>query len=190
MARLAITGRLPRSLKRTHRWCSAAAGFPRRPRALARNGEQWTSAGVPSTGRHVERTLIDALLLGHAHSHLQERDRPAAPAVPVAIARAVDLLHEHPAEPWSSITLARADHVSVRSLQGGFHKHVGKPPMTYLRDLRLRGIHEDLKRATPVTTTVESVAYSWGMVHMGRFAAAYRRALGEVPSQMLRRPAK
>jgi hypothetical protein len=50
-----------------------------------------------------------SLLLGKAHSHIDEVDRPAAPAVPLAIARAVDLL--------------------------------GKPPITYLRDLRLRGIH-------------------------------------------------
>jgi transcriptional regulator GlxA family with amidase domain len=102
--------------------------------------------------------------------------------------RAVDLLHERPAEAWSSTVLARAVHVSVRSLQGGFHKHVGKPPMTYLRDLRLKGIHEELKRATPATTTVETVAYSWGMLHLGRFAAAYRQAFTELPSQTLKRP--
>jgi AraC-like DNA-binding protein len=142
----------------------------------------------PFAGRQLERTLLDALLLGHAHSHIHELDRPAAPAAPVAIARAVDLLHERPAEPWSSTSLARAVQVSLRSLQGGFHKHVGKPPMTYLRDLRLRGIHEELKKATPATTTVETVAYSWGMLHMGRFAAAYRRTFGEVPSQTLKRP--
>jgi hypothetical protein len=42
----------------------------------------------------------------------------------------------------------------------------------------------------PVTTTGESVAYSWGMVHMGRFAAAYRRTFGEIPSQTLKRSPK
>lgn len=142
----------------------------------------------PSAGRQLERTLLDALLLGHAHRYINEIDRPTAPAVPFAIARAVDLLHERPAEPWSSTVLARAVQVSLRSLQGGFHKHVGKPPMTYLRDLRLTLIHADLKKATPATTTVEAVAYRWGMLHMGRFAAAYRRTFGELPSQTLKRP--
>ncbi len=142
----------------------------------------------PAAGRQLERTLLDALLLGHAHSHIEELDRPDVPAVPRAVVRAVDLLHERPADAWSSTVLARAVHVSVRSLQGGFHKHVGRPPMTYLRDLRLRGIHEELKRATPGTTTVETVAYSWGMLHLGRFAAAYRQAFAEMPSQTLRRP--
>jgi AraC-like DNA-binding protein len=154
-------------------------------RELASQGRLLTH---PSAGRQLERTLLDALLLGHAHSYIDEIERPAQPAVPAAIARAVDLLHERPAEPWSSTVLARAVHVSLRSLQAGFHKHVGKPPMTYLRDLRLRGIHVELVGATPGTTTVESVAYSWGMLHMGRFAAAYRRAFGEAPSQTLKRP--
>ncbi len=144
----------------------------------------------PFAGRQLERTLLDALLLGHAHPYIHELDSPDAPAVPMAIARAVDLLHDRPAEPWSSTVLARAVHVSLRSLQGGFHKHVGKPPMTYLRDLRLRGIHQELTKATPGTTTVEAVAYRWGMLHMGRFAGAYRRTFGEAPSQTLKRPAR
>jgi AraC-like DNA-binding protein len=142
----------------------------------------------PFAGRQLERTLLDVLLLGQPHSHIDELDRPAAPAVPAAIARAVDLLHEHPEEPWSSSALARAVRVSLRSLQGGFHKHVGKPPMAYLRDLRLNGIHEELRRAAPSTTTVETVAYRWGMLHLGRFAAAYRGTFGELPSQTLRTP--
>lgn len=142
----------------------------------------------PLAGRQLERTLLDVLLLGQPHSHIERVHSPAAPAVPAAISRAVDLLHEHPAEPWSSSSLARAVRVSLRSLQGGFHTHVGMPPMSYLRDLRLNGIHEELKRATSVATTVESVAYRWGMLHMGRFAAAYRRTFGELPSQTLKAP--
>ncbi|WP_406830510.1 AraC family transcriptional regulator [Pedococcus sp. KACC 23699] len=141
-----------------------------------------------AAGRQVERTLIDTLLLGHAHNHAEELNRPAAPALPNTIARAVDLLHEHPEEPWSSTTLARAVHVSLRSLQSGFARHLGRPPMAYLRELRLARIREDLELATAGTTTVESVAYSWGMLHMGRFAAAYREAFGELPSQTLKQP--
>ena len=142
----------------------------------------------PHAGPQLERTLLDALLLGHAHSHLDELHRPAEPGPPAAVALAVDLLHERPSEPWSSTTLARAVHVSVRSLQGGFRKHVGKPPMTYLRDLRLRGVHEELKAALPGTRTVEGIAYSWGVLHLGRFAASYRQTFGELPSETLRRP--
>lgn len=139
-----------------------------------------------SAVRQVERALLDALLLGHAYTD-HEPSGAARPAVPAAVARAVDLLHARPSEAWSSTVLARAVHVSVRSLQAGFVRHVGKPPMTYLRELRLQGIHEELERSTPGTTTVEAVAYSWGMVHMGRFATLYRRVFGELPSHTLKR---
>jgi AraC-like DNA-binding protein len=141
----------------------------------------------PSAGRQLERTLLDVLLLGHAHSAIDELDGSCPAAAPGVIGRAVDLLHEKPGEPWSSTSLARAVHVSLRSLQGGFHTHVGTPPMTYLRELRLKGIHEELQRATP-PTKVETVAHRWGMQHLGRFAAAYRRTFGELPSQTLQRP--
>ena len=142
----------------------------------------------PSARRQLERTLIDALLLGHAYdSAARGLGRPDAPAVPRAVARAIDLLHARPTEAWSSTVLAREAHMSVRSLQAGFLKHAGAPPMTYLRDLRLKGIQEELNRAVPGTTTVEKVAYGWGMLHMGRFAAAYRQAFGELPSQTLKR---
>ena len=105
-------------------------------RELASGGAHLTR---PSAGRQLERTLLDVLLLGHAHSEIDELDSPRPAAVPGVIGRAVELLHERPGEPWSSTSLARAVHVSLRSLQGGFHTHVGTPPMTYLRELRLRG---------------------------------------------------
>ena len=156
---------------------------------LARElGSQGSLLTHPAAERQVERTLIDALLLAQVNSDTGVLDRPAAPAMPSAIARAVDLLHEHPEDPWSSTTLARAVHVSLRSLQSGFHRTLGKPPMTYLRELRLARIREDLEDSAPGTTTVESVAYSWGMLHMGRFAASYRETFGELPSQTLKRP--
>ena len=37
------------------------------------------------------------------------------------------------------------------------------------------------------TTTVRAVATSFGLMHMGRFAAAYREAFGESPSETLNR---
>lgn len=154
-------------------------------RGLAGSSRLLTS---PLAARHLERTLVDALLVGHAHRHLDHALRPSPPAVPATIARAVDLLQAQPAEPWTSTTLARAVNVSVRSLQSGFSTHVGQPPMTYLRTVRLRSIRSELRNATPATTTVEAVAYRWGMLHMGRFAAAYRTAFGELPSQTLKAP--
>lgn len=51
-----------------------------------------------------------------------------------------------PERPWSAGTLAREALVAVRSLQEGFPRDVGIPPMTYLRHVRLRRAHEELSR--------------------------------------------
>ena len=60
--------------------------------------------------------------------------------------------------------------------------------MTYLRQVRLRRAREALSAADRDTTTVRAVAVSLGLLHMGRFAAAYREVFGETPSDTLHRP--
>jgi AraC-like DNA-binding protein len=144
-------------------------------------------ASHPFAGRHLRQLLIDGLLLGQPHNYSETLSAPAAGRCGSAIAMAVELLEDRPGEPWSSTTLAREVHVSIRTVQEGFKREVGRPPMAYLRDVRLRRAHEALQRALPSSTTVEAVALQWGFVHMGRFAAAYREAFGEPPSTTLRR---
>ncbi len=141
----------------------------------------------PHAGRHMERLLIDGLLLGQPHNYQEQLTAPTRPARPGPIDLAVGALHDRPAEPWSTTTLALEVHLSVRALQEGFQRHVGTPPMTYLREIRLRGVHEDLRGAHPGSSTVAAVAMHWGFVHMSRFAAAYRHTFGEAPSQTLSR---
>ena len=142
-------------------------------------------AAHPLAGRYMERLLLDGLLLGQPHNYQEQLTAPARAARPGPIARAVRTLQDRPAEPWSTTTLALEVHLSVRAVQEGFQRHVGTPPMTYLRAVRLRRVHEELRRADPASTTVAAVAMQWGFVHMSRFAIAYRQAFGEAPSQTL-----
>lgn len=144
-------------------------------------------ASHPLAVRHIERLLLDGVLLGQRHNYSEALTGPARPCATGAVARAVELLQDRPAEPWSTVTLARSVHLSPRSLQEGFQRDVGRPPMTYLRDVRLRKVRDELRAAPPNTTTVGAVASRWGFVHMGRFAAAYRKAFGETPSETLGR---
>jgi AraC-like DNA-binding protein len=144
-------------------------------------------ATKPHAGRYMERLLLDGLLLGQPHNYQEQLTAPARPARPGPIDLAVRSLQDRPAEPWSTTTLALEVHLSVRALQEGFQRHVGTPPMTYLRELRLRRVHEELRRAHPGSTTVAAVAMHWGFVHMSRFAVAYRQTFGEAPSRTLSR---
>ena len=143
----------------------------------------------PRVGGHVEALVMDGLLLGQPHTHRSAvlSDRPLK--LGSAIRQAVELLEDRPAEPWTTVRLATEVHLSVRALQEGFRRDLDTPPMTYLREVRLRRAHRALLEADPGATTVGAVAAGLGIMHLGRFAAAYRTTFGETPSDTLNRPA-
>lgn len=136
---------------------------------------------------HLEGLVLDGLLLGqpHSHSDAATRDGPVAPGA--AIKRAVELIEANPSEAWSTVRLATQVHLSVRALQAGFRRDLAAPPMLYLRQVRLRRAREALEAADREVTTVRAVAVGLGILHLGRFAAAYREAFGETPSDTLNR---
>jgi AraC-like DNA-binding protein len=105
---------------------------------------------------------------------------------PRTVKRTLDAMHADPGHPFTVTDLAVIAGVGARVLQEAFRRHVGMPPMTYLRQLRLAGVHEELTRCDPWQTNVSEVAWRWGFTHLGRFAGAYRRRYGVSPSQTLR----
>ena len=142
----------------------------------------------PLVGRHVEGLVLDGLLLGQAHSHSDAVTRCRRVGLSAAIRHAVELIEERPSEPWTTVRLASEVHLSARALQEGFRRDLATPPMTYLRRIRLLRASEALKTADRDATTVRAVALRLGILHMSRFAAAYREAFGEAPSDTLNRP--
>ena len=141
----------------------------------------------PVVGRHVESLVLDGLLLGQPHNHSELASRPGRGVPGAAIRHAVEIIEERPGEPWSTVRLATEVHMSVRALQEGFSRDLGTPPMTYLRQVRLRRAYDALRSSMRDATTVRAVAMSLGLMHMGRFAAAYRDTFGEAPSETLSR---
>jgi AraC-like DNA-binding protein len=105
---------------------------------------------------------------------------------PRTVKRVLDAMHSTPASPFTMAMLAVVAGVSARALQEAFRRHVGMPPMTYLRNLRLAQAHRALHAAGSDAVTVAQIAHDAGFVHLGRFAAAYRARYGMPPSQTLR----
>jgi AraC-like DNA-binding protein len=99
---------------------------------------------------------------------------------------AMDMIEAGPHLPLTTSTLAKQCHVSVRTLQEGFQRHLGISPMAYVRVVRLRHAHRDLRSAHPSHSTVASIAHRWGFTHLGRFAAAHKATYGQTPLQALR----
>jgi AraC-like DNA-binding protein len=132
-------------------------------------------------------SLVRGLLLVTDHPH---RDAVAAEPKTVAphtVRVALDIIEAEAHLPLTATTLATRCHVSVRSLQDGFRRHLDTSPMTYLREVRLRRAHLTLRQSDSSVTTVASVAYQWGFNNLGRFAAAHTARYGEPPATTLRR---
>jgi AraC-like DNA-binding protein len=107
-------------------------------------------------------------------------------AHPDTLRRAMAFIEEHAHEDITPADIAGACFVTIRAVQLAFRRHLDTTPTDYLRQVRLEHAHRDLREATPGDgLTVTAVAYRWGFRSSSRFAAAYRRAYGVIPSQTL-----
>jgi transcriptional regulator GlxA family with amidase domain len=131
-------------------------------------------------------SLIHGFLLVADHPYRQALTAPAEPGRRMAVREAMELIESGSHLPLTTSTLARQCHVSVRTLQEGFQRHLGMSPMAYIRVVRLRHAHQDLRSADPSHSTVASIARRWGFNHLGRFAAAHKTMYGHTPLQALR----
>ncbi|HEX8345810.1 MAG TPA: AraC family transcriptional regulator [Actinoplanes sp.] len=134
----------------------------------------------PAVFAPLSEAMMTSLLLSVDHQYRDALARPAATCRPRHVRRAVDAIHAHPEHPYTVSSLAEVAGVSVRTLQQGFRAHLNASPMAYLRHIRLARAHEELSRDD--TVTVAEVAFRWGFTHLGRFAAAYARQYGTLPS--------
>lgn len=77
--------------------------------------------------------------------------------------------------------------VSQRTASRAFRAIHGTTPHRYLHALRLNGVRQALLASNSPSQTVTEIAMHFGFRELGRFAADYREAFGESPSQTLRR---
>lgn len=137
----------------------------------------------------VEELVMSSLLQLQPSNYHAEFLQPPQPDQRRRVVRdAMNYIDDHLAERITMDSVSKAVHMSVRSIQQGFHEELGMTPMTYLRERRLERAHEDLTDAIPTDgVTVTKVAERWGFHHLGSFAVEYRKRWGEAPSETLRR---
>jgi len=132
-------------------------------------------------------SIMTGLLLAGTHSHLAELTAPTMAVSAKTVSRARRFIEDHAGEPLTVADIAGGAGVGVRGLQHGFQRSLGTTPMQYLRHVRLRHAHQDLRLADPSSTTVAQVATRWGFLNQGRFAAQYREIYGVQPAETLRK---
>jgi AraC family ethanolamine operon transcriptional activator len=89
--------------------------------------------------------------------------------------------------PVTTVELAMAAGISMRSLEYAFLNVLEISPYQYLRFHRLNAAHRELVLADPNHLTVTDIALRWGFNHPGRFSVIHRQFFDEKPSETLRR---
>ncbi|MER5418162.1 helix-turn-helix transcriptional regulator [Streptomyces virginiae] len=149
-----------------------------------------SSVWRPMMAAPLQEVLLSKLLLTLEHPHRDELElRQSGARMPAGAAkRVIEAIHASPQESFTLAELSLIARVSVRRMQESFQAHVGVSPMTYLRNVRLARVHEDLQNSDPEEVQVKEVALRWGFSHFGRFAGQYRTRFGVTPSQTLKSP--
>ncbi|MEU6153249.1 AraC family transcriptional regulator [Actinosynnema sp. NPDC047251] len=94
--------------------------------------------------------------------------------------RALDLLHEDPAHPWTVAELAARCQVSRAGLARRFTARTGEPPMAHLADWRI-SLAADL--LTDTDLTVGAIARRVGYGTTFALSVAFKRLRGHSPSE-------
>jgi AraC-like DNA-binding protein len=107
-------------------------------------------------------------------------------ALPADLVRALSWLGSHLSEPVRLDVLAQATNVRPRTLETHFKLFLGTTPLGWVRRMRLARARQEFMRRGP-DAAVTTVALSNGFNQLGRFAAEYRKAFGELPSATIQR---
>ena len=103
-----------------------------------------------------------------------------------AVEHAEAYLRAHLDRPVSLSSLCRVVGLSERGLRNAFYSVRGMAPKRCMLGERLEAVRRALSDARNRLTTVTGVATDHGFYELGRFAASYREAFGEAPSETLR----
>ena len=155
-------------------------------RAVARVADAMTAAPEAFAEPIVVESAFSRLAVAYLNSfQLAWADRAgrhvAVGARSAVVRAALEYLHANAALPVTVQHVADAVHISTRGLHAAFVGETGRSPSDHLRAIRLQGVRDELRFAAP-TDTIAVIARRWGFVHLPRFAEAYERAFGELPS--------
>lgn len=136
-------------------------------------------------GQQVMRDrMLDLMLVTTLRMWFDRSEAHAPPwyralADPVA-GRALRLLHDDPAHPWTVAELAAKSGLSRAALARRFTAQVGEPPMAYLASWRI-DLAADLLRETDAT--VGSIALKVGYANTFALSVAFKRLRGITPTE-------
>jgi AraC-like DNA-binding protein len=97
-----------------------------------------------------------------------------------AVARALRLIHEQPAKPWTVAILADAASLSRATFARRFTRLLGAPPLAYLMRWRMNLAAKALRETR---RSLDEIARAVGYESGPAFSKAFRRLYGEAPGR-------
>lgn len=142
---------------------------------------------APGQGSIIDR-LLDVLLVHTVRAwtaaHPDRATGWLSAGTDPVVREALELLHAHPADPWTLDSLAGRLNVSRATLAARFRSTVGEPPMTYLANWRMLLASELL---ADVRRTTARIAGEVGYGSPFALSTAFKRRFGVSPTEYRRR---
>lgn len=138
---------------------------------------------IPSARDGLESLLMTQLLSVVPNQYTPLLNQPGGTATDRTVRDLVERIKRDPAAVRETADLVAMSGLSPRALQLAFREQVGVSPITFVREVRLDRVHQDLLNGRG---SVSEVAATWGFHHPGHFARHYRTRFGVSPSKTLR----
>jgi transcriptional regulator GlxA family with amidase domain len=144
-----------------------------------------TSTVLPPLVLHeLEQAITVAVLCAGRHSFSQLFEDQARTPPSGAVLRAEEFIQANWNRPIRIDELVAVTDVSARSLFKAFKRTRGYSPIAFAKMVRLKQARQMLQGGDP-DISVTGIAFKCGFGNLGHFAADYRRAFGELPSETL-----
>lgn len=140
----------------------------------------------PLATEEIEESLW-ALLLSSIANQNGENGRQHKSGYGIYVKPAEEYILGHLDTPIQVADIAAYVGTSVATLNRAFRRCHGMGPKAFVKQRRLERVQTELLRADPEATSVTEIATKYAFWHLSQFAADYKRAFHESPSESLRR---
>lgn len=131
--------------------------------------------------------LVEQLVIHWLNGRREPVLRPSLRRRDVAMRLCLERLEQADWVSLSPALLCETAGVGERTLQYAFRERFGLTPAAFLKARRLASARRQLLHTETGAQSVGDVAASLGFWHLSHFAADYRRAFGELPSETLKK---
>ena len=132
--------------------------------------------GASSLAKVSELLFVEAVRR-HLEAVPEQRQGWLAGLVDPVVGRALTLMHQRPAHPWTADELSAAVHLSRSAFAERFTSLVGAAPLGYLTSWRMQLAKHALRQGRSIAKVAEQVGYA----SEAAFSRAFKREVGVSP---------